>query len=87
MTLGDALRIGLGQGTSELGLPVMDIEGSGWLKEILDKLTEGVKITTIKQPASLHGQLRPYQLKGVSWLAFLEQYGFGACLADDIGTR
>jgi len=85
MTLGDALRIGLGQGTSELGLPVMDIEGSGWLKEILDKLTEGVKITTIKQPSSLHGQLRPYQLKGVSWLAFLEQYGFGACLADDMG--
>ena len=63
----------------------MDIEGTGWLKEILDKLTEGVKITTIKQPASLHGQLRPYQLKGVSWLAFLEQYGFGACLADDMG--
>ncbi|MGI9057631.1 MAG: DEAD/DEAH box helicase, partial [Ktedonobacteraceae bacterium] len=85
MTLGDALRIGLGQGTSELGLPVMDIEGSGWLKDILDQLTEGVKITTIKQPASLHGQLRPYQLKGVSWLAFLEQYGFGACLADDMG--
>ncbi|HEV7236004.1 MAG TPA: SNF2 helicase-associated domain-containing protein, partial [Ktedonobacteraceae bacterium] len=85
MTLGDALRIGLGQGTSELGLPVMDIEGSGWLKEILAQLTEGVKITTIKQPSSLHGQLRPYQLKGVSWLAFLEQYGFGACLADDMG--
>jgi len=85
MTLGEALRAGLGQETSELGLPIMDIAADGWIKEILDTLTEGVKITTIEQPATLHGTLRPYQLKGVSWLAFLEQYGFGACLADDMG--
>ncbi|HEV7499960.1 MAG TPA: DEAD/DEAH box helicase, partial [Vicinamibacteria bacterium] len=29
--------------------------------------------------------LRPYQLRGYSWLAFLGQCGFGACLADDMG--
>ena len=85
MTLGEAMRIGLGQEASELGLPVLDMTADGWMKEILDSLMEGIKITTIEQPATLQGKLRPYQLKGASWLAFLEQYGFGACLADDMG--
>ena len=85
MSLGEALRIGLGQETSELGLPVTDIEASGWIKEMLDKLTDGVKIANIQPPSALNGALRPYQLKGVSWLAFLEQFGLGACLADDMG--
>jgi SNF2 family DNA or RNA helicase/intein/homing endonuclease len=85
MSLGEALRIGLGQETSELGLPVTDIEASGWISEMLDKLTDGMKIAPIQQPSTLNGKLRPYQLKGVSWLAFLERFGLGACLADDMG--
>jgi SNF2 family DNA or RNA helicase len=85
MSLGDALRIGLGQEASELGLPVLDIEGDGWIKELLDRLTGNNKIAPIKTPSNFHGKLRPYQLKGVSWLAFLKQFGFGACLADDMG--
>lgn len=36
-------------------------------------------------PANLKGTLRPYQADGVSWLLFLQQCGFGACLADDMG--
>jgi SNF2 family DNA or RNA helicase len=39
----------------------------------------------IPQPAGLHGQLRPYQEYGYSWLAFLRRWGLGACLADDMG--
>ncbi len=85
MALGEALRIGLGQEASEVGLPVMDIEGEGWIKDLLAKLTEGVKLSTIETPPTFHGKLRPYQVKGVSWLAFLKQFGFGACLADDMG--
>lgn len=85
MSLGEALRIGLGQEASELGLPVMDIEGDGWIKEVLDGLTQNTKLLPIKTPSTFQGKLRPYQLKGVSWLAFLEQFGFGACLADDMG--
>jgi SNF2 family DNA or RNA helicase len=85
MSLGEALRIGLGQEASELGLPVTDIEGDGWIKEVLDGLTENAKLSPIKTPSTFQGKLRPYQLKGVSWLAFLEQFGFGACLADDMG--
>ena len=36
-------------------------------------------------PEGFHGQLRPYQQLGMSWLLFLRQYGFGATLADDMG--
>ncbi len=85
MALGEALRIGFGQEASEVGLPVMDIEGEGWIKDLLATLTEGVKLSTIETPLTFHGKLRPYQVKGVSWLAFLKQFGFGACLADDMG--
>src|SRR6266852_4068238 len=85
MALGEALRIGLGQEASEVGLPVTDIQGDGWIKELLDRLTESVKISPIEPPSTFHGKLRPYQVKGVSWLAFLKQFGFGACLADDMG--
>ncbi len=31
------------------------------------------------------GELRPYQRRGVGWLAHLRQLGLGACLADDMG--
>ena len=36
-------------------------------------------------PASLRGDLRPYQRAGVHWLRFLTRLGLGACLADDMG--
>ncbi|MFQ5794409.1 MAG: SNF2-related protein [Candidatus Bipolaricaulia bacterium] len=85
MELGEALRVGLGQETSEVGLPVMDIEGDGWIKDFLEKLSGNVKISMIKTPRTFRGKLRPYQRKGVSWLAFLKQLGLGACLADSMG--
>ncbi len=85
MELGEALRLGLGQEQSELGLPISDIEAEDWIKDLMDKLTDSVKISSIQPPSSLQGKLRPYQLKGVSWLAFLKQFGFGACLADSMG--
>lgn len=31
------------------------------------------------------GQLRDYQKQGLGWLEFLQEYGFGGCLADDMG--
>jgi hypothetical protein len=36
-------------------------------------------------PENFQGTLRPYQARGLSWMAFLEQFGFGCCLADDMG--
>ncbi len=85
MTLGEALRIGLGQEECEVGLPVINIEGDGWVKDFLDKLSNNAKLSTIETPTTFRGELRPYQIRGVSWLAFLKQFSLGACLADDMG--
>jgi SNF2 family DNA or RNA helicase len=85
MTLGEALRLGLGDGTTEIGLPVLGIETEGWIRDALDRLSQRVQLSTITVPATFQGKLRPYQLKGVSWLAFLKQFGFGGCLADSMG--
>ena len=38
-----------------------------------------------RSPSHFHGILRPYQVRGYSWLNFLKQWGLGACLADDMG--
>jgi SNF2 family DNA or RNA helicase len=85
MSLGEALRVGLGQGATEVGLPVVGLDAEGWVKDALDRLSNNIPLSLIEEPLAFQGQLRPYQLKGVSWLAFLRQFGFGACLADDMG--
>ena len=36
-------------------------------------------------PAGLAATLRPYQLRGVAWLAEMCELGIGGCLADDMG--
>ena len=42
-------------------------------------------ITSVEPPPGFHGCLRPYQCEGLGWLHFLQQFGFGGCLADDMG--
>ena len=34
---------------------------------------------------SFHGELRPYQERGLAWLSFLGRLGLGGVLADDMG--
>ncbi|MGN1401171.1 MAG: DEAD/DEAH box helicase [Bacillus sp. (in: firmicutes)] len=55
------------------------------LKRLVSSLQKIKEIPTANVPDTLRGELRPYQLQGLSWLLFLRQYGFGACLADDMG--
>ncbi|KAL4887605.1 hypothetical protein BJY04DRAFT_204447 [Aspergillus karnatakaensis] len=38
-----------------------------------------------RQPPGLRGTLKPYQLKGLSWLLHLRNNGMGAILGDDMG--
>ncbi|WP_342752309.1 SNF2-related protein [Aphanothece hegewaldii] len=66
-------------------LPVVNFEASGVLKNLINNLMDNKSIVPIEKPAGFKGELRPYQAKGVGWLAFLEQWGLGACLADDMG--
>lgn len=38
------------------------------------------------QPKGFQGRLRGYQREGLGWMRFLERFGFGGCLADDMGV-
>ena len=38
------------------------------------------------QPEGFVGQLRDYQCEGMGWMEFLREFGFGGCLADDMGV-
>ncbi len=55
------------------------------LRKMFATLKEIQHIPVQPAPVTLKGELRPYQLQGLSWLLFLREHGFGACLADDMG--
>lgn len=86
-TKGDDIRFQRAQG----------IFMSAWLEEDTNVRSDAVFQTLIKtlrakntikprQPAkSFKGQLRDYQLEGLTWLSFLKNSGLGGILADDMG--
>lgn len=51
----------------------------------LEKLMDFDEIEDVPFPQQFNGTLRPYQQAGYNWLEFLNEYGFGGCLADDMG--
>jgi non-specific serine/threonine protein kinase len=51
-----------------------------------NKLRSFERIEAQELPRGFVGELRPYQKFGYDWLHFLKEYGFGGCLADDMGT-
>jgi SNF2 family DNA or RNA helicase len=86
LSLEDALRISTGDTQMIEKLPVLGFEASGALQELINTLTSGNQsVEDLPPPQGFQGELRPYQIRGVSWLAFLERWGLGACLADDMG--
>ncbi len=85
LSLQDVLRLSAGDTQMIEKLPVVSFE-AGPLQELISTLTgKNQTIEPVQPPASFHGTLRPYQARGVGWLAFLERWGLGACLADDMG--
>ncbi|MCC7390594.1 MAG: DEAD/DEAH box helicase [Phycisphaerales bacterium] len=84
-TLGEALRMAYAAEGGKHQLRVTGIEVSGWLSPLFDDQGVAEQLELVPTPEGFRGELRPYQLRGVSWLAFLEKFGFGACLADDMG--
>ncbi|MDZ7960856.1 MAG: DEAD/DEAH box helicase [Aulosira sp. DedQUE10] len=85
LSLEDALRLSTGDTQAIEKLPVVSFEASGALQELIGALTNNQALTPLPTPANFKGQLRPYQQRGAAWLAFLERWGLGACLADDMG--
>jgi SNF2 family DNA or RNA helicase len=51
----------------------------------LERLLEFDEMEDVPEPKNFKGSLRPYQKAGYNWLEFLNEYGFGGCLADDMG--
>jgi SNF2 family DNA or RNA helicase len=85
LSLEDALRLSTGDTQVIEKLPVVSFDASGALQELIGTLTNNQVIEPLPTPNSFQGQLRPYQQRGAAWLAFLERWGLGACLADDMG--
>jgi len=50
-----------------------------------EKIGQFKNIEQVKIPEGLNGTLRDYQKEGLNWLNFLDEFGFGGCLADDMG--
>jgi SNF2 family DNA or RNA helicase len=85
MPAADALAAGLGLVEGPVpDLPVAGIEATGWLGDLLSGQAER-RLEPMATPAGFRGELRPYQQRGLAWLAFLGGLGLGACLADDMG--
>jgi SNF2 family DNA or RNA helicase len=65
-----------------------DIDNEKLIRELLEKkqkLKDFDKIKKVKLPQNINAQLRDYQVSGYQWLNFLDEFGWGGCLADDMG--
>ncbi len=85
LTVADALRLQAGEAAGLAKLPVVKFEAAGALRELFANFSENDAFAEVEPPPGLQATLRPYQLRGTSWLAFQERWGLGACLADDMG--
>ena len=63
----------------------IDVTNGQWLSELLYKLRNPKTIETVPLPKTFRAKLRPYQKNGFKWLNYMNELGFGACLADDMG--
>jgi hypothetical protein len=66
------------------GLGVVGHQAAAWQQQVRGLLAVE-EIDAVPVPAALDAQLRPYQLAGFQWLAFLWANGLGGILADDMG--
>lgn len=85
MRVGDAVRLAYGATARSAGIPIVGLETTGWVSTFFGSGASNERIPMVEAPRGFHGSLRPYQLRGLSWLVFLERHGFGLCLADDMG--
>jgi SNF2 family DNA or RNA helicase len=67
------------------GIAFAGVEVTGWIGDLLAQLEEVKGYAEASVPEGFTGTLRPYQVRGYSWLSFLRRWGLGACLADDMG--
>jgi superfamily II DNA or RNA helicase len=76
------------EGGLELDGEWVELEATGELATLGSLLTEvspGANPAPVPVPAALNATLRPYQQRGLAWLAAMAERGLGGCLADDMG--
>lgn len=68
--------------SSEAPVPVAGVAGSQMIDDLMAHCAQPVHVTT---DGLVNAQLRPYQQRGVDWIASLDMLGQGGILADDMG--
>ncbi|MFE9810651.1 SNF2-related protein [Streptomyces sp. NPDC005548] len=72
-------------GSAEVDGHRVDVEPTGWLATLRERLADPEGQQPVGQPAELRATLRDYQSRGLNWLARMTSLGLGGCLADDMG--
>ena len=85
LSLDDALRLTAAEGELLMRLPVHQFDAGPRLQAVLEQYHQQKAPDPLPAPEGFCGQLRPYQERGLGWLAFLHRFDQGACLADDMG--
>jgi len=83
-----ASPLSFAMGLGRIGaLELETVRSHGWLRGLVQTLRERseLELASGETIPGLVGTLRPYQARGVAWLRFLTEHGFGALLADDMG--
>ena len=84
LTLAEVLGLAATLDEETTGLPVLGVEGDGWVADLLSAAADE-RVERVPAPPGFVGSLRPYQERGLAWLAFLDRVGLGGVLADDMG--
>ncbi len=83
-TLEEALQADTEISDDGVSLPVVEKRLEGTFKKLFEQDYE-TWVEEIDTPSGFDGELRSYQKTGLGWISYLENHGFGGCLADDMG--
>jgi len=72
-------------GEAEIDGERVEVAAEGALAELADRVAKLGDLEELDEIPGLVATLRPYQRRGVAWLAGMCTAGFGGCLADDMG--
>ncbi len=73
-------------GSADIDGETVRVVAEGPLADLAERVTNiAAAPAQLGAPPGLVATLRPYQQRGVAWLAAMCEIGFGGCLADDMG--
>ena len=84
LSAGEVLAASLG-GELVVDGETLEVELVGPLSGLTERLAAFDPTHVLPAPPGLHAELRPYQQRGVAWLAEMADLGLGGVLADDMG--